>query len=62
VTVDPPKRNPPKRIYVRFRHPESKKITRCELNGKPYKNFDPEKECVILDQLITSETRVVARY
>jgi len=60
VTFDGPGRNPPKEVYVRFRHPEGKKMTRCELNGKPYKNFDPEKEWVVLTKCPDKTVRVVA--
>ncbi|MCX5639119.1 MAG: hypothetical protein NTX52_15705, partial [Planctomycetota bacterium] len=62
MTIDPPRRNPPKKIFVRFRHPDGKKMTRCELNGKPYKNFDAEKEWVVLDECPKKATRIVAYY
>ena len=62
MTLDPPRRNPPRKIYIRFRHPDGKKITRCELNGKTCKNFDPEKEWVVLDQCPKKTTRIVAYY
>jgi len=62
VTFDPPRRNPPKKIFVRFRHPESKKITRCELNGQPYKNFDPSKEWVALSASPDAVLGIVAYY
>jgi len=60
VTFDAPGRNPPKKVYVRFRHPEGKKMTRCELNGKPYKNFDPEKEWAVLTKCPDKTVQVVA--
>ena len=60
VTLDPPKRNPPKKILARFRHPDRRKITRCELNGQPYSNFDPGKEWVILTECPKETTRIVA--
>jgi hypothetical protein len=62
ATFDPPRRNPPKKIYIRFRHSEGKKMTRCELDGKPYKNFDPEKEWVILTEPPTEQIRIVTHY
>ncbi|MDH4240502.1 MAG: hypothetical protein OEW48_13155 [Phycisphaerae bacterium] len=61
MTVDPPRRNPPKRILVRFRHPEGRRMTRCEVNGKTYKRFDPVKELVVLNQC-HKPTRVTAYY
>jgi hypothetical protein len=62
VTLEPPKRNPPKKIYIRFRHPEGKKIIRCELNGKSYSQFDPEKEWVLLTQYLKDKVSIVAFY
>ena len=49
MRIDPPRRNSPRVIYARFRHPEAKRMLRCELDGKPYERFDTEKECVILN-------------
>ena len=51
MTVEPPKRNPPERIYARFRHPEGARIVRCEVNGTPCETFDPAKEWVELPAL-----------
>jgi hypothetical protein len=62
ATLDPPHRNLPKRIFVRFRHPEGKKITRCEVDGKPYKKFDPDKEWVALGKRSDKLTWIVAYY
>ena len=61
MTVDPPRRNPPKRILVRFRHPEGRRMTRCEVNGKAYKRFDSAKELVVLTRC-RKITRVTAYY
>ncbi|OHB63783.1 MAG: hypothetical protein A2168_08550 [Planctomycetes bacterium RBG_13_50_24] len=62
ATLDPPRRNSPKKICIRFRHPEAKKIVRCEIDGKPYKNFDPEKEWVVLSECPAKQTRIAAYY
>jgi hypothetical protein len=62
MTLDPPRRNPPKKIFARFRHPEGKKMTRCELNGKSYKNFDPEKEWVVLIEQFAKALRIIVYY
>jgi len=62
MTLGPPRRNPPKKIYVRFRHPNGKKITRCEVDGKPYSQFDPEKEWVVLGECPQKRTRIIAYY
>ena len=48
MTVDPPRRNPPKRMFARFRHPEGARMTRCEVNGAPCPSFDVAKEWVEL--------------
>ncbi|MGA2498917.1 MAG: hypothetical protein ABSH20_14335 [Tepidisphaeraceae bacterium] len=61
MTLSPPTRNPPKVIRARFRHPEGKRMVRCEVNGKPYERFDAEKEWVELRGL-AGETKVVAYY
>lgn len=61
MTVDPPRRNPPKRILVRFRHPEGRRMTRCEVNGKDYIQFDPVKELVVLTRC-RKEATVIAYY
>jgi len=62
ATFDPPLRNPPKKIYIRFRHPEGKKIARCDIDGKSYSNFDPEKEWVVLTENPMKQIRIVACY
>ncbi len=62
ATLDPPRRNPPKKICIRFRHPEGKKMIRCEINGRPYKSFHPEKEWIILTEPLTEQIRIVAYY
>jgi hypothetical protein len=61
MTVNPPRRNPPKRILVRFRHPEGRRMTRCEVSGKAYKRFDPVKELVVLTQC-RKPTRITVYY
>jgi len=60
MTIDPPTRNAPRAIYARFRHPDAKSMNRVTVNGKPYSNFDPVKEWVILPPL--KEKTVVTAY
>jgi hypothetical protein len=48
MNLNPPRRNPPRVIRVRFRHPEGKAPTRCEVDGHPHDDFDPEGEWVTL--------------
>jgi len=71
MTIDPPRRNPPKRILARFRHPKGKTMTRCELNGKrvparrgpAYDRFDPQKEWVILEApALAGPIHIIAYY
>ena len=52
--------DPPKKIYARFRHPEAEKMTRCQVNGKPYTQFDPEKEWVLLASCPSKRAQIVA--
>jgi hypothetical protein len=61
MSIDPPRRNPPKRVYARFRHPEGARIMRCEVNGSPCTAFDAGKEWVELTGL-ESPTQVVVFY
>ncbi|MFH1742841.1 MAG: hypothetical protein ABIH23_27880, partial [bacterium] len=61
MSLDLPKRNPPKRVYVRFRHPDGKRMARCYVNGASYENYDPEKEIVILEKW-KPETDIVVYY
>ncbi len=62
ATLTPPTRNPPKTIYLRFRHPSGKKLASVTLNGKAHAGFDAEKEWVILPGDLTGEQEVVAGY
>jgi len=62
MTIDPPRRNPPTRILTRFRHPDEKRMTRCEVNGKVHSQFDPAKEWVVLSECPKELTRIIAYY
>ncbi|MHC4656358.1 MAG: hypothetical protein ACYS91_15275, partial [Planctomycetota bacterium] len=61
MTINPPRRNPPKRILVRFRHPKGHRMTRCKVNGKAYSRFDSVKELVVLTQC-RKPVRITAYY
>ena len=61
MTLDPPRRNPPRRILARFRHPDGRRMTRCEVNGKPHHQFNPDKEWVVLRDCV-KPTLVIAYY
>jgi hypothetical protein len=58
----PPDRNPPKRIYLRLRHPDGKAIQSVTLNGSKYEQFDAGKEWVILPGTLQGKQEIVARY
>jgi len=61
MTLDPPKRNPPKKIVARFRHPDGRRIVHVEVDGKRLDDFDPVKEYVNLGQ-VAKPMRIVAYY
>ncbi len=60
--LDPPQRNTPETIYVRIRHPQSKPIKRVLLNGRPYDEFDRDKEWIILRGPVERRQTIVAEY
>jgi hypothetical protein len=61
MTLDPPRRNAPRIIRARFRHPAGKKMTRCEVNGAAHVDFNPEREWVEL-QDCNQHTSIIAHY
>lgn len=60
--VDPPTRNRPKEVCLRFRHPDAKPIKSVTVNGQPYDRFDAAKEWVILPAAPAGRLEVVASY
>jgi hypothetical protein len=60
--LDPPQRNTPETIYLRIRHPQSKPIKRVLLNGRPYDEFDKDKEWIILRGPVDRRQTIVAEY
>ena len=60
--IYPPERNAPSKLYLRFRHPDSKLIKRVTLNGQAYDKFDAEKEWVLLSGTMRGKQEVVAEY
>jgi len=61
ASLEPPWRNPPARILVRFRHPAKARMVRCEVNGAPWTDFDADGEWVELTGC-SGSTKVVAYY
>jgi len=49
VNLDPPRRNPPRRIRLRVRHPQRKPIQAVWVNGQPQSRFDVEREVIDLE-------------
>jgi len=43
MSLDPPARNSPREITVRFRHPEGRQIRKVTVNQKDWKEFDALK-------------------
>jgi hypothetical protein len=62
AVVTPPERNRPKNIYVRLRHPKAKPIQGVTLNGKPYDQYDKDREWVVLPGSVKGVQKIVARY
>jgi hypothetical protein len=47
--LDPPRRNPPQRLLVRVRHPQSRPMRSVWVNGQPHAGFDPVSELISLE-------------
>ena len=62
MSLDPPTRNAPREILVRFRHPEGKTIQRVQVNGKTWQDFDAAKGDIRLPDNLTGHTEIVAEY
>lgn len=48
MIIVPPKRVVPEAIVVRLRNPEGRLLDRVEVNGQPYRQFDPRQETITL--------------
>jgi hypothetical protein len=62
MTLDPPTRNEPRQIVVRFRHPDDKPLTRVSVNGTSWSEFDAEKGDIRLPGNLKDQTAIVAEY
>ncbi len=62
MTLDPPERNAPKAIVVRFRHPEEKPIRGVTVNGVASADFDAGKGDIRLPGKLSGRTEIVATY
>lgn len=62
MSLDPPSRNLPKQIVVRFRHPDEKAIRSVTVNGEPWSDFDAAKGDIRLPGKLGTGTQIVAIY
>ncbi|MDQ1317470.1 MAG: hypothetical protein QG588_1122 [Candidatus Poribacteria bacterium] len=61
MVLDPPTRNAPEKINVRFRHPKEKDIKKVLVNGKEWSDFDPSRELIRLGKVL-DKIEIVAYY
>ncbi len=57
----PPVRNPCQNFKLRFRHPNGSPMQSVRVNGKPWSNFDPAQEWILLPGNV-GPCRIEARY
>jgi hypothetical protein len=55
-------RKAPKEVILRFRHPKSAPIKAVTVNGKPWTEFNKDKETVTLLRGLTGTVAVTAQY
>ena len=61
MSLDPPTRNAPEIVNIRFRHPQEKPIKKVLVNGEEWNSFDPEKETITLGK-VSNKTEIIALY
>jgi hypothetical protein len=61
ATIEMPTRKAPKEVVLRFRHPKSAPIKGVIVNGKPWTEFNKDKETITLKGL-TGTVTVTAQY
>lgn len=54
--------NPPKELWIRFRHPTKKMIRSVMVNGQPWKNFNQEKEIIRIPEPDQENYLISANY
>ncbi|MBN2295346.1 MAG: hypothetical protein JXM70_23145, partial [Pirellulales bacterium] len=62
AVLTPPRRNPPKAIRLRIRHPNSKPMKSVTINGKKHGRFDPKKEWIEIQPDAKEVQNVVVGY
>ncbi len=61
MILEPPIRNAPEAIHIRFRHPREKPMKAVVVNGERWADFDTEKELIRLSGT-TEKTEIAALY
>ena len=51
ATVEAPSRKAPKELLLRFRHPKAAPMKSVSVNGKPWTDFNKDKETISLKGL-----------
>jgi hypothetical protein len=51
ATIEMPSRKPPKEVVLRFRHPKAAPMKGVTVNGKPWTEFNKDKETIALKGL-----------
>ena len=62
ATVEMPARKAPKEVILRFRHPKSAPTKSVTVNGKPWTEFNKDKETITLPRDLTGTVAVTAHY
>jgi len=61
MVLDPPTRNAPDAVNIRFRHPRGSPMKKVFVNGKEWTDFSPEKELINIGK-VTQKTEILALY
>jgi hypothetical protein len=59
ATVEIPRRKPPQTVKLRFRHPQAMPIRSVTLNGQDWREFNKDKEVILLTGVQGKATVVV---
>ena len=62
ATIEMPRRQTPKRLLVRFRHPEARPMQSVTVNGENWPGFDVRKEWVVIEKPAEARYAIVVQY
>lgn len=62
AAIEVPARKPPKRLIVRFRHPDRAPMRSATVRGEEWRAFDPKKEWVVIEGPDPGRYEIVAHY